>query len=258
MDLGIEGKSALVTGAASKKGIGYAISLALAREGVNIAAADIDFEGVESLAQTIEGMGRKAFPIKINQGVYSEVKEGVSEILEALGQIDILINCAAITSNMGLLSKMATSAWENEINVNLTGPYYWMRELIPPMVKRGWGRVINIASTGGIIGSMGLPSYCASKGGLIALTREAALETASRGVTVNTLALGIIKTGIYERGNMDSKVLDSITRRIPLRRMGEPAEAADVAVFLASENARYITGSTLIVDGAHSLNAFLP
>jgi len=258
MDLGIADKSALVTGAASKKGIGYAISLALAREGVNIAVADIDFEGVESLAQAIKEMGRNAVAIKVNQGIYSEVKEGVSKINQALGQIDILVNCAAITSNMGTISKMQTSAWENEINVNLNGPYYWMRELMPSMAKRRWGRVINISSTGGIIGSMGLPSYCTSKGGLIALTKETALETASRGVTVNTLALGIIKTGIYERGTMDATILDSITKRIPLGRMGEPGEVADVAVFLASENARYITGSTLIVDGAHSLNAFLP
>jgi len=258
MDLGIAGKVAVVTGSASKKGIGWAISLALAREGVDIAVADIAFEGVDSLAQTIREMGRKAVAVKVNQGIYGEVKEGVSKINQVLGQIDILVNCAAITSNIGTISKMPVPAWENEININLNGPYYWIREVMPSMAKRRWGRIINISSTGGIIGSVGLPSYCASKGGLISLTKEAALETASRGVTVNTVALGLINTGIYERDIVDPNALDSIKKRIPLGRMGDPSEVADVVVFLVSENARYITGATLIIDGAHSLNAFLP
>lgn len=249
MDLGIKDKVAIVTGAASKKGIGHAIALALAGEGAHVMVADIAYEGVQALADDIKAMGRKALAIKVDQSVYDEVRDAVSQTAEEMGNVDILVNCAALTSNFGTITKMELAKWAHETDVNLHGPYYWIREALPIMKKNNWGRIVNISSVAGIFGTTGVPSYAVSKGGLHALTIQAARENASKGIMVNALALGIIATEIYERPEFSPETVERLVKHIPLGRMGEPSEVADVVAFLCSERASYITGTVIPVEG---------
>jgi len=254
MDLGIKDKVAIVTGAASKKGIGHAIALALAREGAHVVVTDIVLEGVQSLADEIKSTGRKALAIKVDQSVYEEVRGAVAKAANEFAGIDILVNCAALTSNFGTVTKMEPAKWTHETDVNLHGPYYWIRETIPIMQKNSWGRVVNISSVAGIFGTTGVPSYAVSKGGLHTLTKQAARENASKGITVNALVLGIIGTAIYERPEFSDEAVSRLVNHIPLGRMGQPGEIADIATFLCSDKASYITGAIIPVDGALSVS----
>ena len=254
MDLGIKGKVAIVTGAASKKGIGNAIALSLAKEGVTIVLADVVFEGIQSLAQDINSMGEKCLPLEVDQGVYDKVREAVARANREFGQIDILVNNAAITSNFGTLTKMEVLKWTNQMNVNLNGPYYWIREVLPIMRKNKWGRIVNLSSFAGIAGTTGMPSYAVSKGGLLTLTKQAAREGASRGVTANALVLGMIATELYERPEFSPETVEGIVKRIALGRMAQPREVADIVTFLCSEKASYITGDVILVDGGLTIN----
>jgi 3-oxoacyl-[acyl-carrier protein] reductase len=254
MDLGIKGKTAIVTGAASKKGIGNAIALALAREGANVALADLLLPEIESLAQEIIAMGSKSMALKVDQGIYEEVREAVTKINKEFGDVDILVNNAAIISNFGTLSKMEVAKWTHEINVSLNGPYYWIREVLPVMREKKWGRIVNISSFAGITGTVGMPSYGVSKGGLLTLTRQAAREGASRRVTANALALGMIDTDFYKGAGLGPETVEGMVRRIPLGRMGMPGEVADFVAFLCSERASYLTGAVVLMDGGITIN----
>ncbi|MBW2570486.1 MAG: SDR family oxidoreductase [Deltaproteobacteria bacterium] len=254
MDLKIKGKVAIVTGAASKKGIGHAIALELAKEGAKLVLPDIVFDGVESTAQEIEDMGSKALALKVDQGIPDEVKAAVKKAKDEFGRVDILVNNAAITSNFGSIPKMKISKWTNEINVNLNGPYYWIREVLPQMKDKKWGRIVNISSFAGLNGAVGMPSYAVSKGGLITLAKQVAREAAPSGVTANVLILGMIATEIYERSGFDSETVKGLVKKVPLGRMAQPNEIADVVVFLCSDRSSYITGATIPVEGGVTIN----
>lgn len=253
MDLGLKNKVAIVTGVASKKGVGRAIALALAQEGADVALADISFEGVESLAEEIRSLGRRVLPLRVDQGVFAEVQKAVVGILQELGTVDILVNNAAITNNVVSTKKMTPAAWEREISVNLNGIFYWVHEVLPVMGRKNWGRIINISSTGGMVGTAGLPSYCASKGGLLAFTKTVALEVGKSGITVNAVSLGVINTEIYTRGVLEPAMVEAMRSSVPLGRMGEPWEAAQLVAFLASEGAAYIHGANIVIDGGVTL-----
>lgn len=255
MDLGIKDKVAVVTGAASKQGVGQAVAFALAREGVNIAMADIVLEGVEVAAQEIRDMGSRAMALRIDQSVCDEVKQAVAQITQELGPIDILVNGAAITANLGTVKKMPVAAWEKEIGVNLHGPYYWTREVLPSMTQRGWGRIVNISSLAGMTGIFAQPSYSASKGGLVAFTKVIAVESAKSGVTANAISLGMVDTQVYHTGQFNTDAIEGMQNRIPMGRMAEPSEVADLVVFLVSDRASYITGDNIVVDGGASLKS---
>jgi NAD(P)-dependent dehydrogenase (short-subunit alcohol dehydrogenase family) len=187
--------------------------------------------------------------LKIDQGVYEEVKKGVLKICQEMGSIDILVNNAAITDNVNSTKKMSPSAWEREISVNLNGVFYWIHEVLPIMSKKKYGKIINISSTGGMTGTGGLPAYCASKGGLVAFTKELALEVAKSGITVNAVSLGMMNTEIYTRGVLEPAMVDSMKRSVPLGRMGEPSEVGHLVAFLASDKAAYIHGTNIVIDG---------
>lgn len=253
MDLGIKDKVAVVTGAAFKGGLGWTIATALAREGVNIAVADVIFEGIQALAEELKGIGRKAIALEVDQSIYDEVKQAVAKINEELGPIDILINNAALMGNIALVRKMKPSAWDKEIAINLNGPFYWTREVLPSMIERGWGRIVNISSVAGTRGQLALPSYSASKGGLITFTKVVAYEGGSRGVTANVVTLGIIDTGVYERdiekGITKREAVDALVKEVPIGRMGKPSEVAGVVTFLVSETASYVNGANIVIAG---------
>jgi 3-oxoacyl-[acyl-carrier protein] reductase len=251
MDLGLDGKRAIVTGAASPQGIGRAIALALAREGADIAVADIDVHGAKAVAEEVTDLGRKALALKVDQSVYDEVKEAVIQIDREMGSPDILVNNAALTSGVTptSASKTAALAWDREVSITLSGVFYWTREVIPLMTKKRWGRIVNISSLAGVIGAPGLSCYSACKGGMIAFTKSVATDVANRGVTVNALSLGFIKTGIYTDSLAAPETVEAITSSLPMGRMGQPDEVAYLAAFLASDKAAYIHGANIVIDG---------
>lgn len=251
MNFGLNSKTAIVTGAASRQGIGRAIALALAREGADIALADIDLDGVEAVAEEINEMGRKALALKVDQSVYDEVKEAVIKIDREMGSTDILVNNAALTSGVtpSPASKTSPSAWDREVSITLSGVFYWTREVLPLMSQKRWGRIINISSLAGVIGAPGLSCYSACKGGIIAFTKSVATDVAKRGITVNALSLGFIKTGIYTGSLAGPKTVEAITNSLPMGRMGQPDEVAYLVAFLASDKATYIHGSNIVIDG---------
>lgn len=256
MNLGLSDKVGLVTGAASKKGIGRAIALALAAEGADIALADIDLDGVEAVAEEINEMGRKALALKVDQGVHAEVKAAVAKIHQEMGSIDILVNNAALTQGpQASTRKLAPSDWEKQIGVNLNGVFYWTHEVVPLMIQKKRGKIINISSVAGLIGGPGVPAYAASKGGVLAFTKTAAIELARKGITVNAVSPGVIDTEVYARGHFAHGMVEALKRLLPMGRMGDPSEIAHLVAFLASDKAEYINGANIVIDGAVSLGA---
>jgi len=240
----LKDKVALITGGA--RGIGRAIAMAFAREGADIVIADINQEEAEKTAGDIEALARKSLAIQMDVTDYAKVEEAVNKILDKLGKVDILVNNAGITKD-GLLLRMNEADWDAVINVNLKGTFNCTKAVAKPMIKQRSGKVINIASIIGIIGNAGQANYSASKAGIIALTKTAAKELASRNINVNAVAPGFIQTEMTARLPEDIK--QKMREDIPLDRFGSPDDVAAVCLFLASEEANYITGQVIVVDG---------
>lgn len=254
MDFNLQDKVAIVTGAASKKGIGNAVARALAAEGVQIVVTDILEDGINELAADLHEQGVKSMAIKADQSKLEDVQQAVDKVKAEFGRVDMLINCAALTNNYGTIAKIAPQKWEREIGVNLNGAFYWIQQVLPQMKEQGWGRVVNISSVAGNFGTTGLPCYAVTKGAMHTLTKQVARENAAYGITSNCLVLGIIATEIYERGGIDQATVDRLVEHIPMKRMGQPSEIANAVTFLCSEQASYLTGTVVPVDGAFSVS----
>jgi 3-oxoacyl-[acyl-carrier protein] reductase len=243
--MSLEGKVALVTGAS--RGIGRAIALELAQAGADVA---INYAGSEQAAeevvQAIQAMGRRAMKIQANVGVAAEADQMVSQVLEAYERIDILVNNAGITRD-NLIMRMKEEEFDQVINTNLKGVFNCVKAVTRPMMKQRTGRIINISSVVGAMGNPGQANYVAAKAGVIGLTKAAARELASRGITVNAVAPGFIATDMTDKLSEDQK--SALLPQIPLARMGQPEEIARTVRFLASDDASYMTGQTLHVDG---------
>jgi len=241
----LEGKIALVTGAS--RGIGRAIALELARSGADVA---VNYSGSEQAAEEvvkeIEAMGRRAMKIKANVGSSEEAESMVSQVLEAYGRLDILVNNAGITRD-NLIMRMKEEEFDQVINTNLKGVFNCLKAVTRPMMKQRSGRIINISSVVGALGNPGQSNYVAAKAGVIGLTKAAARELASRGITVNAVAPGFIVTDMTDKLSEDQKA--ALMPQIPLSRLGQPEDIARAIRFLASEDAAYMTGQTLHVDG---------
>jgi 3-oxoacyl-[acyl-carrier protein] reductase len=250
MDLFLKDKVAVVTGTSKPRGNGHAIAITLAEEGCSIACVDIDVEGAQSIAEEIKKMGRKSIAIKVDQGDPAVVKEAVAAIKKSLGSIDILVNNAAVPS-LGRINKEQMVPWETVVNIDLSGPFYWMRETFDMMCEKKWGRIINISSMAGVLGGFGQCSYSASKGGLVSLTKTAALEGARYGITANAVSLGTIATDMYDL--VDPAMKERLSVRSAMRRAGDPQDVGNIVAFLASDRANYITGANVIVDGGMDL-----
>ena len=238
------GRVALVTGAS--QGIGRACALVLAQRGAAVALAARNEEKLNAVAQEITSAGGKAGVFKMNVASDDEIKSGVKGAIAQFGKIDILVNNAGITRDM-LAMRMKRSDWDEVINTNLTSALIASQAVMSSMLKQRWGRIINISSIFGQMGQTGQANYVASKAGVIGLTMALARELASRNITVNAVAPGWIATAMT--ANLPQEMIDQVTRMIPLGRPGTDVEVAQAVAFLASDDANYITGHVLNVNG---------
>ncbi|SET83838.1 3-oxoacyl-[acyl-carrier protein] reductase [Salinibacillus kushneri] len=241
----LDGKNALVTGAS--RGIGRAIALELARNGANVA---VNYAGNEQKAkevvQEIERLGGKAFPVQANVSNAEDVKGMVKSVIDTFGSLDVLVNNAGITRD-NLLMRMKEEDFDEVIDTNLKGVFLTTKAVTRQMMRQKSGRIINIASIVGIAGNPGQANYVAAKAGVIGLTKTTAKELASRNILVNAVAPGYISTDMTDE--LDDETREMMLSTIPLNRLGNPENVAKVVKFLASDDADYMTGQTLHVDG---------
>jgi 3-oxoacyl-[acyl-carrier protein] reductase len=235
---------AVVTGAS--RGIGRSIALALAAKGAAIVAVDMDQATTDAVVAELQAAGCKALAVVGNVTVPADVERMIDAAMEAFGRVDILVNNAGITRD-GLLMRMKDEDWDAVLNVNLKGAFLCTRAAFKVMSKQRYGRIINIASVVGQMGNAGQANYCASKAGLIGLTKSNARELAKRSITVNAVAPGFIATAMTDA--LSEKVRDELTAQIPLERLGSAEDIANAVVFLAGEQSGYITGHVLSVNG---------
>jgi 3-oxoacyl-[acyl-carrier protein] reductase len=241
---GLEGKTAVVTGAA--RGIGKCIAEALAKAGADLALCDLEEEWLAETSEAVGRLGRQAQCVAVDVGDADGVDSAVARILERFGRIDILVNNAGITRD-GLLVRMSEKDWDAVLSVNLKGAFLFTKAVARPMMKQRGGAIVNIASIIGLIGNAGQCNYAASKAGLIALTKSAAKELASRNVRVNAVAPGFIQSKMTEvlAEDLRNKMLEAI----PMKRLGTAEDVAGVVLFLAGEASGYMTGQVVTVSG---------
>ncbi|WP_390622036.1 3-oxoacyl-[acyl-carrier-protein] reductase [Numidum massiliense] len=241
----LTGKTALVTGAS--RGIGREIALALASAGADVV---VNYAGSEEKAQAvvaeIAALGRRAIALQANVAVYAEVEAMVKRVVREWGRLDILVNNAGITRD-NLLVRMKEDDWDAVIATNLKGVFNGIKAVSRPMMKQRYGRIVNLSSVVGVAGNAGQANYVAAKAGVIGLTKTAARELASRGITVNAVAPGFIATDMTAQ--LGEEAAEQLKGQIPLGRLGQPQDVAGVVRFLASSEAAYMTGQTLHVDG---------
>ncbi len=240
----LEGKVGLVTGAA--RGIGRAIAEALAARGAAVACVDLTAEGADQGAAACRALGVEASAHGADVSDAAQCDAAVAACLERHGRVDILVNCAGITRD-GLIMRMSDQDFQKVLSINLNGTFYMTRAVARPMMKQRGGRIVNIASVIGITGNAGQANYAASKGGVIALTRSAAKELASRNITVNAVAPGYIATDMTAA--LPEEARKAMLERIPAGRPGTPEDVANAACFLAAPGSSYVTGQVLVVDG---------
>ncbi len=240
----LAGRVALVTGAS--QGIGHACALALAREGATVAVAARNHQKLDELVGEIIAAGGKAAAFVIDVGDEEQVKSGIKAALAQFGKIEVLVNNAGITRDQ-LVMRMKRADWDSVLNTNLTSAYLCIQQAIGSMLKQRWGRIINITSVFGQMGQAGQTNYAASKAGLIGLTMAMAREVASRNITCNAVAPGFIDTNMTAALSEEFK--QSAVKNIPLGRVGSPEDVASAVCFLASDEASYITGHVLNVNG---------
>lgn len=239
-----KGKVAVITGAS--RGIGRSIALALAAEGAKIVAVDVDQAATEAMVAEVQQLGVEAIAVVGNVTVAADTEKMIDAAVAAFGRVDILVNNAGITRD-GLLLRMKEDDWDAVLNVNLKGAFLCTRAVAKVMTKQRFGRIINIASVVGQMGNVGQANYCASKAGLMGLTKSNARELAKRNITVNAVAPGFIATAMTDA--LPEKVRDELTAQIPLERLGTPEDIANAVVFLAAERSGYVTGQVLAVNG---------
>jgi 3-oxoacyl-[acyl-carrier protein] reductase len=239
-----EGRVALVTGGGQS--IGLEIARALARDGAGVVVADVNAATAESAAKEIAALGVRSLGLAVDVSDWDAVAGAVDKTLAELGSLDLLVNNAGITRD-GLIVRMGSDDWDKVMAVNLKGAFNFCKAAAKPMMKKRWGRIVNISSVVGVMGNAGQANYAASKAGLIGLTKSLAKELAARGITVNAVAPGFIDTPMTEV--LGEKARSDLAGRIPLGRLGTAADVADVVSFLASERARYVTGQVVHVDG---------
>jgi 3-oxoacyl-[acyl-carrier protein] reductase len=237
-------RTALVTG--SSRGIGRSIALKLASAGIRIIVASNERENNDKVVGEIKAAGGEAFAVFVDMTSQDSIKEAFAEALKQAGQIDILVNNAGVTKD-GLAVRMKKDDWDFVLSINLTGAFLATQQVLPSMMKARWGRIINIASVVGQSGNPGQANYVSTKAGIIGLTKALAQEVGSRNITVNAVAPGYIITDMTAK--LPQEVKDAMMAKIPLKRGGTPEDIARAVNFLASDDAEYITGHVINVNG---------
>ena len=248
MDYGLKGKIALVTGTASQVGMGNAICLTLAKEGCDIISADIDFEGAKQTAAAVKALGRKAIALKADVAKSAEVDEMVKAALKEFGKIDILVNNAGLNAGIGVpFMESKEEIWQKDISVNLYGTMNCAKAVIPGMVERKYGKIINFSS---IAAKSGYPSsYSSAKAAVLAFTRGLATQFGPSGINVNAIAPAVVKTKFFAGiGESANKMLENAAARAPLRTIQTVEDIANAVAFLASDVSKNITGQCLQVN----------
>ena len=245
----LEGKTALVTGAA--RGIGKALAVRFAKEGANVAFTDLVInEDAEQTKKEIEAFGVKCEAYASDASNFEETEKLVNKVKEDFGRIDILVNNAGITKD-GLLMRMSEAQWDLVLKINLKSAFNYIHAVLPIMLRQRGGSIINMASVVGVHGNAGQANYAASKAGMIALAKSVAQEVGSRGIRANAIAPGFIETAMTAA--LPEEVRKEWAAKIPLRRGGTPDDIADVATFLASDMSGYVTGQVIQVDGGMNM-----
>lgn len=241
--ISLEGKVAVVTGAS--RGLGRAIAEGFARAGADL-VVNYNSTPCQDLVDYVASLGRKAIAVQADVSKVADCERLIDEAVKNFGRLDILVNNAGITRDT-LLMRMDEEAWDSVINTNLKSAYATCRAACKPMMKARGGSIINISSVSGIMGQAGQANYSASKSGLIGLTKTIARELASRGIRANCIAPGFIDSDMTSV--LDEKLKEQVLNEIPLKAFGKPEDIANAALYLASDMARYVTGTTLAVDG---------
>lgn len=244
----LENKIAIITGGAD--GIGKAGAIKFAEEGAVVIIWDMNEEKGENTVKEIKNNGGKAEFFKVNTAIFSDVEKATNDAIDAYGQIDILVNNAGITRDSSL-KKMTIEQWQQVIDVNLTGVFNCTKHVSQHMVDRKCGRIINTSSVVALYGNFGQTNYVATKSGLIGMTKTWAKELGRKNITVNAVAPGFILTDMVRQ--MPEDVLKAMESKVPLQRLGNPEEIASAYLFLASDEAAYINGSVLSVDGGMTI-----
>ena len=246
--MNFKNKIAIVTG--GSQGIGKKICLRLAKSKVKIVILDVNEELSKEVVEEIRIEGSEAIAFKVDVAKYEEVKGAINSIIDKFKSIDILINNAGITRD-SLLLRMKEEDWHKVLQINLTGVFNCIKAVIRPMMKQKYGRIVNISSIIAIRGNIGQANYSAAKAGIIGLTKSAAREVGRYGITVNAVAPGFIDTAMTKK--LDKKLIERIISQVPLQRIGKPEEVASLVVYLASEEASYITGEVIKIDGGMAM-----
>lgn len=246
--MNLKDRTAVVTGGG--QGIGREICLRLAKEKAKVAVFDVDEESSKKVAKEIAIEEGEALVVKVDVTEYEQVKKAISYVIDKFKWVDILINNAGITRD-SLLLRMKEEDWHKVLEINLSGVFNCLRAVIRPMVKQRYGRIINISSIIGIRGNIGQANYSASKAGIIGLTKSAARELGRYGITVNAVAPGFINTPMTRK--LSKELMNKIVSQIPLQRIGRPQEVANLVTYLASEEAGYITGEVIKIDGGMAM-----
>lgn len=241
----LEGKVALVTG--GSRGIGRAIAVALAREGADVAVVYAgNAAAAEETAAEIAALGRKSKAYRCDVSSFEDTKALVEEVLQEFGELHILVNNAGINRD-GLMLSLKEEDYDAVVDTNLKGTFHMIKHCYSHFMRKRRGRIINITSIAGLMGNAGQTNYAASKAGVIGLTKSVARELAGRGVTCNAIAPGFIETDMTDR--LSDQVKQSAKEQIPMKKMGRPEDIAEMAAFLASDKAGYITGEVIQIDG---------
>jgi len=239
-----ENRVALVTGAS--RGIGEAIARRLASEGATVLAAARSIPSLDRVVAEISSAGGTARAIALDVSESASIDAAVKSALDQNGQIDILVNNAGISED-NLILRMSREAWDRVLSTNLTGAFLLTQAVVKGMVRRRYGRIVNVTSVVGLMGNAGQANYASAKAGLVGLTKSVARELGSRNVTCNAVAPGFIATAMTDRITAEAR--ETLSGQIPLQRLGSPEDVASAVAYLASEEAGYVTGTVLNVSG---------